>query len=1606
MAWFNPADENKAVDIEHIQDFLNAAAAVNFMEPMAADGRAKSFIDNGYTSAHAICELTSSDLRGMGFLNAHANKLARYLGEPAVSVQQPQALSDVNTSASMMGAVMASAVADASTVVTLGTATDKRPTVAQCMKWLEAHNAKQMRTGYSLSAAFQALMDDAHTDLAIHITAEPASSHDKAYIRSIMSSLSPQQLTKYGDVTCTSALLLAQKVLKSICEPGMSVYMPNASAFFEFQQTNEEYGVKNRFGQFQSKLMEVRFHKMFEVEEGFKKLVSVINPKQYLLNEVFSKWQVSAKDQSALSRILRHVHTQLDVPDHSPAPKRTDKNERKQTPKSGRSESNKSRGQDLPVGVCHQYYLNGDCGRDPCPFPHVSKDEHKSTRRGGAQRRSYGNSAPNEQRARALAPPPYNSKPRVPSVNHVQLLTSRLAESENAVGRLNETVLNLTGQLEDNTAAMTAIMYSQLNGDVFYDCSEWNDEYYDCSEVPSALPVVQATTRSTTLRRQRAPTEMERLRATSRLAKIASHCNLKQGPVIDSATDLDIISSSDLACAEDVQSCTPVEFSTVSGNGVSKQRADLHTPLVSLIAAPVVKSAPNSIVSTSTIHDAGFTVVSSSKGMTLHKDGTATEAVPSGNMYRLPVTEGSKVDAEVNFAVAQHRTKIMARVLKKLILHRKRGHRPTDPWGCPDECGLQLSRKPATKSKPSSRHQGDSRGYVTGLDYITGFPADNDGNTAALGLVVAPKGGGRSVAWYQPVTSHSGSDAIAAFNECEFQISRMFPPGEFKISRVHSDCEPSLIGPLAAVLKARGIWPTNTEGYDHNGNAVVEGRNKLVQRGIRSALITATGGRNRYTEVWGTTLVHINDCINHTSYAGEQSPVESAGGEPVDLESDNSHVYGAHTVHFEAKERRDAKLDSPGRISMYAGRSFVIPGGHRVIELEWNHTTKRFDFSPTRDVKTVRVDDTRYPLTQLPLDGNCTKQSFDDFISMFDPRSVKIDVYEVQKLLLHRLRGIPGSSNSSFEYLVHWKGYSKAAATWEPEHHLVSCGAARLVKKYKAENVPKVCHLSVVDPDYLATHEVMQRHKLKGPFQKCLNAYKLEFKTVMGLRMVEIEGDERERVLREEKAPHLRMNPEPKPDGRLKMRLIVRGDCEPEEWTNNMSLDSPTPASSSVKMMMAMSDETDEVEELSIGDVATAFLKGEKYSETDRDRWVVFRQYRGAKLRVFKLLGSLYGQRDAPVRWYNTFRKHLLSEGFKQCKNDVCMFRHPVTLVKVLVWVDDNFVRGVRRHTDAFWKKLDEVFGLKSFEYLETGVSRTFLGLNFLKSSLNGQPVYCIDQNADMRALLMEHPVVGVPLKSPMRDRKDLYVNDTPTSKAETKWFRSVLMSLSYYACWTRLDIACPVNRLAQKLSAPTVSALDELKRILRYLNGRPDFTLVAKRPKVHSNNEWIFYVDSDLAGEAPYHTRSRTGAITLLNGMPMQWRSNKQPQSVFSSAAAEVYAFSEAVKDARVLLWRAEEMGMQVKYPFKMLEDNAATVSFQKSTTPYSKLRGVYNLRDNWVQELKDKNVVSAVKVHTDLNVADLFTKCHEWHKMKKLLNLIQLDKEPNLEFRGCVGI
>ena len=63
------------------------------------------------------------------------------------------------------------------------------------------------------------------------------------------------------------------------------------------------------------------------------------------------------------------------------------------------------------------------------------------------------------------------------------------------------------------------------------------------------------------------------------------------------------------------------------------------------------------------------------------------------------------------------------------------------------------------------------------------------------------------------------------------------------------------------------------------------------------------------------------------------------------------------------------------------------------------------------------------------------------------------------------------------------------------------------------------------------------------------------------------------------------------------------------------------------------------------------------------------------------------------------------------------------------------------------------------------------------------------------------------------------------------------------------------------------------------------------------------------------------------------------------SSAAAEIYALSEASKDAQLRLWVSEELGYREVWPAVIQVDNTAALSFQKATKANTKLKGVYNL-------------------------------------------------------------
>ena len=160
------------------------------------------------------------------------------------------------------------------------------------------------------------------------------------------------------------------------------------------------------------------------------------------------------------------------------------------------------------------------------------------------------------------------------------------------------------------------------------------------------------------------------------------------------------------------------------------------------------------------------------------------------------------------------------------------------------------------------------------------------------------------------------------------------------------------------------------------------------------------------------------------------------------------------------------------------------------------------------------------------------------------------------------------------------------------------------------------------------------------------------------------------------------------------------------------------------------------------------------------------------------------------------------------------------------------------------------------------------------------------------------------------------------------------------------------------------------------------------------------YYVDSDHGGDQPHTTLSHTGVYLTVNGLPVHWRSNKQPKTANSSTLAEVHAYGEAVRDVNFLQWRMEDIGCKPSWPAILHEDNKAVVAFQNSTTANTKLRGMINMKHAWVQELKNQNLTKAAKIATNENIADLLTKCYQPRELKMMIRRMQVvDKIENIE-------
>ena len=126
--------------------------------------------------------------------------------------------------------------------------------------------------------------------------------------------------------------------------------------------------------------------------------------------------------------------------------------------------------------------------------------------------------------------------------------------------------------------------------------------------------------------------------------------------------------------------------------------------------------------------------------------------------------------------------------------------------------------------------------------------------------------------------------------------------------------------------------------------------------------------------------------------------------------------------------------------------------------------------------------------------------------------------------------------------------------------------------------------------------------------------------------------------------------------------------------------------------------------------------------------------------------------------------------------------------------------------------------------------------------------------------------------------------------------YRSIIGSLLYLTT-SRLDIAFSIGVCARYQAAPKESHLTAVKRIIRYINGTPDYGLWYSKD---SNACPAGYSDADWASSVDDRKSTTEGCFYLGNNL-VSWMSKKQNSVSLSTAEAEYVAAGSCCTQ---LLW------------------------------------------------------------------------------------------------------
>ena len=159
-------------------------------------------------------------------------------------------------------------------------------------------------------------------------------------------------------------------------------------------------------------------------------------------------------------------------------------------------------------------------------------------------------------------------------------------------------------------------------------------------------------------------------------------------------------------------------------------------------------------------------------------------------------------------------------------------------------------------------------------------------------------------------------------------------------------------------------------------------------------------------------------------------------------------------------------------------------------------------------------------------------------------------------------------------------------------------------------------------------------------------------------------------------------------------------------------------------------------------------------------------------------------------------------------------------------------------------------------------------------------------------------------------------------------------------------------------------------------------------------------YSDSDWAYDI-VDRKSYTGTVVFFNNALVSWSAKKQSIVALSSCEAEYIAAAETVKDMAHIKGLLDEI-THVRSPMDLYIDNTGAAHLAEKDINNQRSKHI-DTRFHFIRDWVQSKHIKIIKVHTTLNVADLFTKALP---KATLLKHTSLGVPNRADLRRCDGL